>query len=75
MKAKWKAINRVGKIGSQSHLKGCWLIDPNGERVCTIMDHATALQIAAAMNLTTAKQRHDYCAEESGYRLDAKERA
>jgi hypothetical protein len=33
------------------------------------MDEALARQLAAAMNLTTAKQRTDYAADAAGYKL------
>lgn len=62
---KWSSINRVAR--GKGLLKGCWLVDPNGEKVATIMDHALAGQLAAAMSLTTMKQRTNYCAQEAGY--------
>lgn len=65
MKGKWSAVNRFAR--GRGSLKGCWLVDPAGERVATIMDGAIAGQLAAAMNLTTAKQRTDYLAEAAGY--------
>jgi hypothetical protein len=68
MKTQWKAIPRHGEIGSKRMLNGCWLVDPDGKRIATIMDFAIAQQIAAAMNLTTTKQRSDWCAEASGYK-------
>lgn len=68
MKKQWAAVNRFGPIGSKRNLKGCWLVDPDGNRVATIIDVAIAKQIAAAMNLTTMKQRTDWCADASGYR-------
>lgn len=61
----WSAVTRVGKRGL---LNGTWLKDPNGEIVATFSDGAIAKQCAAAMNLTTMKQRTDHCAEEAGYR-------
>lgn len=63
-KKQWSAVNR---FSSNAILKGCWLVDPDGNKVATIMDGAIARQVAAAMNLTTAKQRHDYLAESAGY--------
>jgi len=63
---KWTTINRVAK--GKGLLKGCWLVDPDGKRRATIMDEALARQIAAAMNLTTLKQRTDYSADAAGYK-------
>ena len=68
----WSSINRVAR--GKGMLKGCWLVDPDGEKVATIMDHSLAGQLAAAMNLTTMKQRTDFCAEAAGYRKVSREK-
>lgn len=60
----WSTINRVGPRGL---LKGCWLVNPQGHKVATIMDETLARQLAAAMSLTTQAQRQDYLAEVAGY--------
>lgn len=54
---KWCTINRVGKLGL---LPGVWLVNPQGDKLATFMDDVMARQIAAAMNITTMKQRTDY---------------
>jgi hypothetical protein len=66
LKPAWSTINRVAK--GKGLLKGCWLVDPDGEKRATIMDEALARQIAAAMNLTTLEQRIEYAANNAGYR-------
>lgn len=64
-RGQWSAVNRFSKRGP---LKGCWLVDPDGERVAVIMNGAIAGQIAAAMNMTTVRERTDFCAGRAGYR-------
>lgn len=63
----WSTINRV-KAG-RGLINGCWLVDPDGVKRATIMDEILARQIAAAMSLTTMKQRTNYAAERAGYKL------
>jgi hypothetical protein len=60
-------VNRVGKRGL---LKGQWLIDPEGQKVGTFMDDHTARHCAAALNLTTAKQRTDKILQGTGLEID-----
>lgn len=67
---KWSTINRV-KAG-KGLIKGCWLVDPDGVKRATIIDEVLARQIASAMNLTTAKQRTDFAADQAGYKLPKK---
>lgn len=67
-KREWGAINRFSK---GRPLKGCWLVDPEGNRVATILDGAVANQIAAAMNMTTLSQRVDWIAERAGFKKSA----
>lgn len=64
---KWSTINRVAK--GKGLLKGCWLVDPDGVKRATIMDEILARQIAAAMSITTTKQRTEFAANEAGYKL------
>lgn len=47
---------------------GIWLRSPTGVAVAKFKKLAEAKQCAAAMNLTTQKQRINYLAEEAGYR-------
>ena len=61
----WTVVNRFTKDGRV--LKGCWLKNPAGETVAIITDGALAGQIAAAMSLTTTKQRVEFCAAKAGY--------
>lgn len=56
----WRAIPRIKG-------KGVELKSPQGETVAVVYDLAIAKQIAAAMNLTTQKQRFDFLAGEAGY--------
>jgi hypothetical protein len=66
---RWSVINRVGKRGL---MNGCWLVSPDGKKVATIIDHADSAisrQIAAAMNLTTTKQRTGAAADAAGYKV------
>jgi hypothetical protein len=63
-KREWSAVNRFSKRGP---LKGCWLKDPDGKTVATIMDGTLAIQIAAAMNLTTQAQRINWNTTRAGY--------
>lgn len=64
----WSTINRVAK--GKGLLKGVWLVDPDGEKRATIMDEALGRQLAAAMNLTTLKQRISFNANAAGYKYD-----
>lgn len=60
----WKSIAR---FSATKNLKGCWLVDPDGERRAVILEHGLAGQIAAALNLTTMEQRIRYCTDLAGY--------
>jgi hypothetical protein len=54
---RWVTINKLRG-------RGVFLVDPEGKKVGSFEDDVVGRQCAAAMNLTTAKQRTDYLADD-----------
>ncbi len=64
---KWYTTNVI--VEGRGLTSGVWLVAPDGTRVATFARNNAwaAAQCAAALNLTTQRQRTDYAAEQAGY--------